>query len=465
MTTLKNYGALLLNVLGFGVMLAMILVVSYYHNLRLDLTPNQQYTLSQHSLNILDRLDRPVKILAFVRKEDPRNPFLTDLFWRIELRQPKISSRVVDLNRNPALARSYHADSYGSVVVESGPRRKTFSNVREELLMAAILQVTRDYEKTVYVLSGHGEHDFTDADRYRGYSSFRNVLEQEFYHVKPLSLFGGQEIPKDAAAVLIPGPRRDILPDEALKLDNYLQGGGSVMVMLDPGQSPSMAAFLHRYRLELPARVVGDGDFRLAASEPLTARIPERVTESTITAILDSDPVFSAFGPIVVRGGEEERFDVMPLMSTSTNSWSIALRGGAELPEDLAFDSKRGDVRGPFAVGVSVAVRLEEGAVKEVKQDESVRKVGRLIVFGDSDFASNQFIDLLGNRDLLVNAVNWLALEDTLIGVRSERKASGKEQFFVSSRQNYMVFLLGVVLLPLTFVVLGMAVFLRRRMS
>jgi len=466
MGALKNYGHLLLNSLGLLAFMAGVIAVSYYHNLRIDLTVGQAYTLSQHSRRILDELAKPVKILAFVRKEDPRNAYLTDLFWRISLRQPKVTSRVVDLNRNPALAQAYHADSYGSLVVECGPRRKTFSNVREELLMAAMLQVTRDYEKTVYVLAGHGEHDFSDADRYRGYSTFRNVLEQEFYHVKPLSLFGNQEIPKDASAILIPGPRRDILPEEALKLDRYVQSGGSLLVMLDPGGSPAMSAFLHRYRIDMPARVIGDGDFRLAASEPLTSRIPDKGRESSVTSILDADPVFSLFGPIEVREGEEQTIDVLPLLSSSKNSWSMALQSGSNVPpDDVEFEQKRGDQRGPFPVAVSVAIKIEGHDPTQVKADESVRKVGRLIVFGDSDFASNQFIDLLGNRDLLVNAVNWLALEDTLIGVRPERKTAGKEQFYVSSRQNYMVFLIGVVILPLTFVALGMGVFLRRRMS
>ena len=70
MTALKNYGALLLNVLGLGACLSMALLVSYFQNLRLDLTPNQMYTMSQHSLKILDGIQKPVKLLAFVRKED-----------------------------------------------------------------------------------------------------------------------------------------------------------------------------------------------------------------------------------------------------------------------------------------------------------------------------------------------------------------------------------------------------------
>lgn len=462
MSALRRYAELLLNVLGLFACLAMIEVISYQHNLRLDMTPTQVYTLSPHSRSIIDSVKRPVKITAFVRKEEPHNDFLNDLFWRIRLRQPKITAEVYDLNRNPALARAYHADAYGSVIVECGARRKTFTNIREDVLMASILQVTRDYEKTVYVLTGHGEHDINDSDRNRGYSTFRNVLEQEFYHVKPLSLFRQEQVPADAAAIIISGPRRDLLADEALNLDRYLRSGGSLLVLVDPADSPSVAAFLHRYRLDLKNEIIGEPENRLAASEILTAKIPDRSKESSVTSALDADPVFSLFRPIELVPGDTEEIDLLPLLMTSRSSWSIPARG-SEIPQDLDFDSERGDRRGPFPVGMSVAVRLADTA--PVAEDVSVRKAGRMIVYGDSDFANNFFIDLLGNRDLLVNSVNWLALEDTLIGIRPDRKVAGKEQFFISSRQNYMVFLLGVVIEPAIFLMLGIAVFLRRRMS
>ena len=79
-----------------------------------------------------------------------------------------------------------------------------------------------------------------------------------------------------------------------------------------------------------------------------------------------------------------------------------------------------------FAVGMSVSVKLAN-APAPVGEDPSVPKAGRMIVYSDSDFANNFFIELLGNRDLLVNCVNWLALEDMLIGVLTERKVSGQE--------------------------------------
>jgi gliding motility-associatede transport system auxiliary component len=461
MMALKNYGLLLLNVLGVVALFSIGEAISYRHNLRLDLTPGKFFTLSSHSLRILDDVNKDVKIIAFLGREDARNNYLRDLSWRMEERQPHIKTRFVDLNRNPALARAYRADSYGSVIVECGARRKSLSNAREEILMAAILQVTRDYEKYVYVLSGHAEGDTNDADRHKGYSTLRNVLEQEFYHVKPLSLFGSQQIPRDAATIVVLGPRRDLLPDEASKLDGYLRSGGAMLVLLDPGASPSWAAFLRRYRVDLPAQMIGESDNQLSAGEPITSRIPEKAHESSVTSTSD-DPLFSLFGPIDIQPGDNEDIDVLPLLSTSKSSWAMPL-SGKELPENLEFDAKRGDQRGPFVVGVSLAVRVVGN--EPVKEDQAVRKAGRIIVYSDVDFANNEFIEMLGNRDLVVNSVNWLALEDTLIGVRPERKIAGKEQFFLSSRQNYTLFMLGVVILPAVFVILGSVVFVQRRMS
>ena len=43
---------------------------------------------------------------------------------------------------------------------------------------------------------------------------------------------------------------------------------------------------------------------------------------------------------------------------------------------------------------------------------------GRLVVVGDSDFASDAYLDVLGNRDVALNAVAWAAGEEELAGER-----------------------------------------------
>src|SRR5206468_4107777 len=110
---------------------------------RLDLTPERRYTLSDQGRKILDGLPADVHVMAFLRAQDPRNLVLRDLLRQVTARSRRVQVEYLDVNRSPALARQYGVDSYGALVVESEGRRRVFSNPREEVLMAALLQVTR----------------------------------------------------------------------------------------------------------------------------------------------------------------------------------------------------------------------------------------------------------------------------------------------------------------------------------
>ena len=97
---------------------------------RLDLTPERRYTLSEHARQVLGGLDRDVRVLAFLRSQDPRNPLIEDLLRQVRAVGPRLRVDTVDVNRSPALAREYDVDSYGALVVESEGRRRVFSNPR-----------------------------------------------------------------------------------------------------------------------------------------------------------------------------------------------------------------------------------------------------------------------------------------------------------------------------------------------
>jgi hypothetical protein len=73
-----------------------------------------------------------VRIIAFLRSQDPRNQVIDNLLRQVERRTHAVSVERVEVNRHPALAREYGVDSYGALVVESEGRRRVFSNPREE---------------------------------------------------------------------------------------------------------------------------------------------------------------------------------------------------------------------------------------------------------------------------------------------------------------------------------------------
>src|SRR5262249_57605789 len=114
--------------------------------------------------------------LAFLRSQDPRNFLIEEMLRQVTATSRRVQVEVLDVNRSPALARQYGVDSYGALVVESDGRRRVFSNPREEVLMAALLQVTRQQRKTVGWVVGHGEGDLNSTDRRDRFSTPPPVL-------------------------------------------------------------------------------------------------------------------------------------------------------------------------------------------------------------------------------------------------------------------------------------------------
>jgi ABC-type uncharacterized transport system involved in gliding motility auxiliary subunit len=433
-----------IGILGCG---GLILAFAYRHNVRFDFTPGRSYTLSSHAKKILDGLDQDVSVTAFVRSTDPRTPVMKDLLWRVAARTPRVTYEFVDLNRSPARARQYGIDRYGALVVESGGRRRDIGNPSEGLLMSAILGVTRPRARIVYFVTGHGERAAGNSDRKSGYSTAARVVEEELFTVRELSLVGKAGVPADASVVVIAGPRKDYLGDEISSLEAYVARGGALLLLLDPESPASIAALAARYGVVPLDEVVVDPDRRLAAGEGVTLLVSGLDPAFLVSSTLEAPPVFSYARPLrldSLMGARPTAF-----LQTSAASYTIApgTRAGGQ-PTGAA---------GRRTVGAAVVVAAPVATGE--------RAPGRLIVYGDSDFAANGVIDYLGNKDLLVNSINWLARDDSLIAARAQQKEVGREQFFVTEAQSAMAFWLAAVAQPVIFIALGVGIFLRRRLA
>jgi ABC-type uncharacterized transport system involved in gliding motility auxiliary subunit len=133
--------------------------------------------------------------------------------------------------------------------------------------------------------------------------------------------------------------------------------------------------------------------------------------------------------------------NVVTLARTSPQSWGetdrAALERGQAKPDPQ-------DPKGPLAV-VMVAT-----------MDKA-----RLVVYGTSNLAANQFLNIQGNRDFFLNTVSWLAEEEDQISIRP--KDARQTPVFLTSQQAQAVFLLPVVVLPGLALVAGIVAVVRRR--
>ena len=444
---------LLLGALGLAALLAALVAAAYRYNVRFDFSPGNRFTLSDHALAVLRGITQPVHVTGFIRTEDPRNVLLKDLLWQAARESPKLTYDIVDVNRNPAMAAEFEVSSYGSAVVESGGRRVDFTGPTEGQLVGALLAVTQPPKK-VYALSGHGECSLSDTERHRGCSGFGTAIRGEHFEVEELSLFGGRTVPEDADILLVAGPTSDPLQSEIEEIAAYLDRGGKLLALADPFAAPRLSELLARYGVRLGDDVVLDPENRLGGGEMLSSVVTDLSNQHQVTATLDSPALFSGTRSVEARSDEEKGRIAVRLLRMGPRSWATAdagvLRGAAP-----RFVAGR-DRNGPISVGVEVA---QPAAAETASGKRTV-----IIAYGDSQFVTNRFLEYLGNRDLALNSLNWLAREDTLVSARAKTKTPGKNFFFVSQAEAAEMFRAAVIIQPGVFIGLGILVFLRRRM-
>lgn len=456
-----NYVVLFYTAIALAVLFGVANLIIFDHNVRWDLTPSKRYSLSDFDKRVLENVKQPIKVMAFVRTEDPAYLELADLLFQVAAFTPMVTYQVIDVNKAPGLARQYGVSTYGEVVVESGGRRRDFDNARSDLLIPALLQISNVTNKHIYFTVGHGERDLFDTDRNLGYSNWRGMLEQNNYQIDNVSLFAGG-VPEDAAEVVILGPRKDFLPEELAALGKYLAKGGHLIVFIDPYGSPSLVKFLKNYYLDFTDRTVVDSAYRLTAGEILTTQIPLYSKESAITRSMSAPAVFSMARGVDITGkpGDKapdglvfDRGDAF--LRSSHESWASG-DPKAVTTGITEFQAGR-DVKGPIPVGSEIDLAVNGDTHVPIEQ------MARVVGFGSSAFPSNQFLEMLGNRDLAVSAINAMAGDEMFIASRERLNKASAAGFYVTDAQARGTLYLGAFLEPLILFAIGLSVFVRRR--
>jgi ABC-type uncharacterized transport system involved in gliding motility auxiliary subunit len=433
---------LLLGIIGF------VEAVSYRHNARLDLTANKRHSLSPQTIQLLKGLKTDINAVAFFRSDQPGKRVAEDLFKQYaRYAGGKFTWRAVDPDREPGLARRYGVESYGTVVLETKERSEKVADAEEEKLTNGLVKLTRQGKRVVYVVQGHGEHELTNTER-PGFSEAKTAMERANYEVKPLVLARAAQIPDDASVIILAGPRTELLVPELAAIDNYLKRGGKLFAMADPvilSGSPvdPLKAYLEPYGFDLGNDLIIELNpigrlFGIGPEVPIIQQYEPHPITRDMAGISTLFPITRSVGTAKTP---PQGTNVQPLAKTSPESWAETNR--AELQQGQVKPDP-GEPRGPLAVAVV-----------------ATKDKARIVVYGTSSFASNQFLNLQGNRDFFLNTVSWLAEEEDQISIRP--KDSRQAPVFLTSQQAQAVFLLPVVILPGIVMVGGIVTVIRRR--
>jgi ABC-type uncharacterized transport system involved in gliding motility auxiliary subunit len=443
---------------GVNSLVAVLLVIgvigvvealSYRHNARIDLTEGRRHSLSPQTIQILQGLKTKVNAVAFYRSDQPGRRVVEDLFKQYaRYGGDNFTWRSVDPDREPTLARGYGIEAYGTTVLETKGRTEKVQDAdQEEKLTNGLIKVTREGKRIVYVLQGHGEPDLTGGDA-NGLGSAKGGLEAVNYEVKPLTLARVGKVPDDAAVIVIAGPRSDLFGPEVEALDAYVGRGGKLLAMLDPVTRPgqqepeAFKRLLGKYGVQTSNNVVIElNPLKQMATGAADLVIVDTFEPHPITRDLRIIALFPSARTVGLVDKMPTGVSGQRLAVTSRDSFAetdvAALRRGEAKPDPA-------DPKGPLPVAVV-----------------ATREKARIVVFGTSLLAVNQYFAQPGNRDLLLNTVSWLAEDEDQISIRP--RDTKQTPIFLSAQQDQAVFWVPVVILPALAIAGGIVAVVRRR--
>jgi ABC-type uncharacterized transport system involved in gliding motility auxiliary subunit len=479
-STRHGANALILILLVLGI-LVFVEALSARHSARFDLTVIKKFTLSEQTSKILRNLEKPVRITAFYQEASPQAEETRDLLDQYAYASPKFSFKFVDPDRFPGEARRYKITAYGTLVLESETREEKITQATEQEVTNALLRVTRKEEKVIYFTNGHDEKSTENYGK-DGYSDVGKAIDDQNYVVQDLLLMRAEKVPADASVLVIAGPRKAFFPEEVSTIRRYIDQGGHLLLLIDPETDTRLEEFLKSCGIEVGQDMIVDKLSRLFGADYLTPVVSQYAGYHPITENFQAASFFPLARSVSVAEDLPPQVENTEIAKTGPSSWAetdlVTLKKG-----DASFD-KEEDTMGPIPVAVVSTIQHEtkkadtptlpsplkeedlgggEGEAGGPGDEEGTPRPARVVVFGDSDFAGNTYLNLSGNRDLFMNTLSWLAEEEDLIAIRPKKRES--QPVVLSYAQGRIIFWTSVVLLPGSVLIIGMVLLRWRRVS
>ncbi len=434
-----------------------------------DSTANKQFSLADQTKKVVGGLQKDVTIDYFDKAT--QFPQARDLLDRYAALSPKLKVNYYDPDKKPQIAKAAGVRTYGTIQVEAGPKKEEAKSLTEEEVTGAIIRALKTGERNACFVTGSGERGLDDTGR-SGYSSVKDALERSNIKTRTVNLLtsgakpatppapgaaagapaaGKIAVPGDCTVLVVAGPQHDYVQPETDAIKAYIEGGGKGLFLLDPPLAMSssqtddiatleavLATWGVTVNKDLALDTSGIGQiFNLGPEVPL---VTSYESHPIVNQMKDVATAFPLARTLDVKNGDKTTVD--KLFTTSENSYATTdLKSGS-----IRIDPKK-DKKGPLTLG---AAGKYNGSPE-----------GRFVVVGSSLWPANSFIRFNGNRDLLLNMMNWLTADEDLISIRP--KSPEDRPLNMSAQKLGTVFWLSVVIFPLAVVGFGMATWWKRR--
>ena len=474
-------------------LLLFIAALTEKFSLKWDMTETQRNSLTERSTQIAQSLTDPVEVKVFFsqRAAEFEKDF-KEVLSKYADANSAIEIEYIQSTLNPKTAKESEVKGDLEIHISYKTQQRVVTELSEEKLSNALLQLSLSEKRIVSFLTGHNELDI-NSQEVSGIKVWVNALRQEGIQVRTIDLLKQEEIDVNAINLLvIASPEKPFLEKEIKLIDNYILAGGNTLILTDPDYTNILAGLLKEYGVVFQEGIVADRLGKYFLGSPLFVMISQFIEHPT----LDRLEQFLALGHVgsvdystlTDADGWKRKY----LLHSSEETW-------LELSEQsVAYDPTDGDVIGKQPIALVMDRKLDSTAALQAfknnvklkrlpapsieenaespndKADDplAVAEAGgtldppssfdqKMIIIADSDFSHNQHIGRGANLDFAVDTVNWLS--DNVDLLKISRKKPQDESLDMDEDQINLYGVFWGLVAPGLILILGFLLLSRRK--
>lgn len=451
-----------------GIIVILNLISYKYYYLK-DLTEERIHSLSEQTKNILKELEKKVKeggkefkVIAFMREDNPESKKFQDVMQVYSYESGVFKWEIIDPEKKPQIAASYDIRELGTVVFQLGERRLKVNlafddptKTIESEITNTLLKLVRVDEPQVCFVEGHGEKDPNDSGP-QGLSELVNALRNEGFRTIKIRTWE-QGALTQCDVLFFAGPVVAFSQEEVRSISDYILTGGRAVFLSDPDSKDNIQSIVEGWGIGIDNSVVVDPSSRALGASPAMPILIHYDNSHGITRDFNLGVITRLTRRVFIKS-RISGIEISEIAKTSESSWAEYDWASGT----VSFDQGK-DIRGPVPVAVAASgiPGTQGGEIVYGTMQNPTTAQARIVVFGDSDFVSNGFIGLLGNKNLILNAVNWVAERGELVAMRPKerkRRSLVLTPSQIGTIRN--IFLFGM---PSLFLILALITYIRKR--
>lgn len=486
-------------------------------DLKLDLTKEKYYEVSQDTIDYIQGIKTDVEIAVMAKESDFATSgtymkMVLETLEKYEQHSDHIKINFYDVASNPDVVTKFSANyngeiSEGNIVVAAGDRVKVLTvnnlfNIQsdyysgsssvqsykgEQELTSAIMSVTDANPQRVAFISKYNGSAIYHSDNAYSISALYSLMDKNGYEVSEVDIMTDALSPDDYDMVVLPAPVNDLSEDSIKKLDDFLYNNGDLdkdmIYIADVLQysTPNIDDFLEVWGIEVGGSIVYDSSsdksqYVTTMKGQLSAPVAT-IAEDTYSEGLSNTklPIIVPLArPINLLFDANVDRNTTALLTTSDTSFlyplemqtaeevkakAEAAENGEETTEEeteetTEFDPDSAEKSAQTVMAVATKTNMDSNNTAHVN---NVMVIGGATILDQVLTYSNTY----NNAEYVINAVNKMCGKEN--GIIIAEKDLSVQTIDITSSQIKAISRTVIFIIPLIVVAAGIVVFLRRR--